>query len=39
MITDDCLKRDFNKTWFLTKEEAERALEARNDSRRSNNNT
>lgn len=37
--TDDCLKRDFNKTWFLTKEEAERALEARNDSRRSNNNT
>ena len=25
--TDDCLKRDFNKTWFLTKEEAERALE------------
>lgn len=27
--TDDCLKRDFNKTWFLTKEEAERALEER----------
>lgn len=27
--TDDCLKRDFNKIWFLTKEEAERALEER----------
>ena len=25
--TDDCLKRDFNKTWFLAKEKAKRALE------------